>query len=96
MKRGMVVVLLMFSVFLFCSSCSTDDLPDKGIAVLSPKANDLVPGELHTRSNGRQKIQTLNLELWLRLSSPKTEESPGNRSKKMFQEPGNIYGRFLK
>lgn len=44
MKRGMVVVLLMFSVFLFCSSRSTDDLPDKGIAVLSPKANDLVPG----------------------------------------------------
>jgi len=38
----MVVVLLIASLFLFCSSCSTGDLPDKGIAILSPKANDIV------------------------------------------------------
>ena len=44
MKREMVVVLLIFSLFLFCSSCSTVDLPDKGIAILSPKANDLIQG----------------------------------------------------
>jgi len=44
MKREMVVVLLIFSLFLFCSSCSTVDLPDKGIAIFSPKANDLVQG----------------------------------------------------
>jgi len=42
MKKGMVVVLLIASLFLFCSSCSTGDLPDKGIAILSPKANDIV------------------------------------------------------
>jgi len=42
MKREMVVVLLIASLFLFCSSCSTGDLPDKGIAILSPKANDIV------------------------------------------------------
>ena len=42
MKKEMVVVLLIASLFLFCSSCSTKDLPDKGIAILSPKANDIV------------------------------------------------------
>jgi hypothetical protein len=42
MKKEMVVVLLIASLFLFCSSCSTGDLPDKGIAILSPKANDIV------------------------------------------------------
>jgi hypothetical protein len=42
MKKEMVVVLLIVSLFLFCSSCSTRDLPDKGIAILSPKANDVV------------------------------------------------------
>jgi hypothetical protein len=42
MKREMLVVLLIVSLFLFCSSCSTRDLPDKGIVILSPKANDIV------------------------------------------------------
>jgi hypothetical protein len=42
MKKEMVVILLIASLFLFCSSCSTGDLPDKGIAILSPKANDIV------------------------------------------------------
>ena len=42
MKKEMVIVLLITSLFLFCSSCSTGDLPDKGIAILSPKANDIV------------------------------------------------------
>jgi hypothetical protein len=42
MKREMVGVLLMVSLFLFCSSCSTGELPDKGIAILSPKANEIV------------------------------------------------------
>jgi hypothetical protein len=40
-KKEMVVVLLIASLFLFCSSCS-GDLPDKGVAILSPKANDIV------------------------------------------------------
>jgi len=42
MKKEMVVVLLIALLFLFCSSCSTGDLPDKGMAILSPKANDIV------------------------------------------------------
>jgi hypothetical protein len=40
-KKEMVVVLLIASLFLVCSSCS-GDLPDKGVAILSPKANDIV------------------------------------------------------
>jgi hypothetical protein len=43
MKREMVVVLVIASLFLsFCSRFTTGDLPDKGIAILSPKANDVV------------------------------------------------------
>ena len=45
MKKEMVVVLLIASLFLFCSSCSTGDLPDKGMAILSPKANDIVQAD---------------------------------------------------
>jgi len=44
MKTGSIVVPLIFSLFLFCPSCSSVDLPDKGIAILSPKANDLIQG----------------------------------------------------
>jgi hypothetical protein len=44
MKRGMVVMLVIVPLFLsFCSRFSTGDLPDKGMAILSPKANDVVP-----------------------------------------------------
>ena len=43
MKRRMVVVLVIASLFLsFCSRFSTEEMPDKGIGILSPKASDLV------------------------------------------------------
>jgi protoporphyrinogen oxidase len=43
MKRGIVIALAIGSLFLsFCSRYSTQNLPDKGIAILSPKANDVV------------------------------------------------------
>jgi len=44
MKTGSIVVSLIFSLFLFCPGCSTVDLPDKGVAILSPKANEFVQG----------------------------------------------------
>lgn len=40
MRKNMVI---LFSLVVFGLSCSTADLPDKGIAILSPKANDVVP-----------------------------------------------------
>jgi hypothetical protein len=43
MKKEWVVVLALVSLSLFsCSRFSTEGLPDKGIAILSPKANDIV------------------------------------------------------
>ena len=43
MKKEWVVVLVILSLLLFfCSRYSTQDLPDKGIAILSPKADDVV------------------------------------------------------
>jgi len=43
MKKGLVFALLVASLFLsFCSRFSTEGLPDKGIAILAPNANDAV------------------------------------------------------
>ncbi len=43
MKREVVIILAIASVFLsFCSRFSTADLPDKGVGVLSPKANEVI------------------------------------------------------
>jgi hypothetical protein len=42
MKKEMAVVVLIASLFLFWSSCSTGDLPDKGVVILSPKTNDIL------------------------------------------------------
>jgi len=43
MKKGMSVIALVVSLWVLGLSCSSGDLPDKGIAILSPKANDVVP-----------------------------------------------------
>ena len=44
MKKEVVVLLVLASISLFsCSRFSTEGLPDKGISVLSPKANEIVP-----------------------------------------------------
>jgi len=43
MKKEWIVALAIVSLSLFsCSSFSTKGLPDKGIAILIPKANDIV------------------------------------------------------
>ncbi len=43
MKKGVGLALVIVSLFLaFCSRFSTENLPDKGIAILSPKANEVV------------------------------------------------------
>jgi hypothetical protein len=43
MKKGRVVLSLMTMFFLFCLSCKgTETLPEQGITILSPKANDVV------------------------------------------------------
>ncbi len=43
MKREFILALMVTSLFLFFSSCtSNESLPDKGLSVLSPKANDII------------------------------------------------------
>jgi len=45
-KEGFILLLLLSlttTVFLFCLSCAPpESLPDKGVTILSPKANDVV------------------------------------------------------
>jgi len=43
MKKEMIVFLLVASFFLLLMSCSKpESLPDQGVNILSPKANDVV------------------------------------------------------
>jgi hypothetical protein len=43
MKKVMAIALVVVSLFLAsCSRFSTENLPDKGVSVISPKANDIV------------------------------------------------------
>ena len=43
---GKKVILSFFLAFLFivCLSCAAKSLPDQGVTILSPKANDVVKG----------------------------------------------------
>ena len=44
MRKELVWALAIVALFLsFCSRFSTEGLPDKGISILTPKANDVVP-----------------------------------------------------
>ncbi|MGZ3612686.1 MAG: Ser-Thr-rich GPI-anchored membrane family protein [Thermodesulfobacteriota bacterium] len=44
MKKGRIILLLIGVFFLFCFSCKPPEtLPDQGITILGPKANDVVP-----------------------------------------------------
>ncbi len=42
MKRQSLAFWVIAALFLFCSGCSSGDMPDKGVSILSPKANDVV------------------------------------------------------
>ena len=43
MKKGRIILLLAAVFFLFCLSCKgPESLPEQGITILSPKANDVV------------------------------------------------------
>jgi hypothetical protein len=42
-KEGIILLLTTALFFLFCLSCAPpESLPDKGVVILSPKANDVV------------------------------------------------------
>ncbi len=42
MKREFIFALIAASLFLFFYSCSSGELPDTGLTILSPKGNDLL------------------------------------------------------
>jgi hypothetical protein len=41
MGKKSIYVLLSAVLFVFCLSCSSEGLPDKGIKILTPKASDV-------------------------------------------------------
>jgi len=43
MKKGRIVLLFLIMLLLICFGCApSKPLPDKGVGILSPKANDVV------------------------------------------------------
>jgi len=42
MKKNYVLSLLTVVLFLFCLSCASKPLPDQGVTILSPKANEVL------------------------------------------------------
>jgi len=42
MGRRQIIFLFIVVLFLFCVSCASKPLPDNGVTILSPKANDVV------------------------------------------------------
>ena len=42
MRKKSYYTLLTTLLFLFCLSCASESLPDKGVKILSPKANDFL------------------------------------------------------
>ena len=57
----MVSLLFLASLIVLCLSCSTADLPDKGIVILSPKANDVVQGGSPYEVQWKAEISDKNL-----------------------------------
>jgi hypothetical protein len=48
MGKNQIISLFTVVLFLFCVSCTSQSLPDKGVTILSPKANDVLKaGELY-------------------------------------------------
>jgi hypothetical protein len=48
MRKKCIVPLFILTLFLLCLSCApSESLPDKGVTILSPKANDVVQAEAH-------------------------------------------------
>jgi len=42
MRKQRIVVSVAVALFVVCLSCPSKPLPDKGVTILSPKANDIV------------------------------------------------------
>jgi len=42
MKRKVIAILFIWGLLLICLGCSSKPLPDKGVMILSPKANDVL------------------------------------------------------
>ena len=42
MGKRQIISLFIVVLFLFCVSCASKPLPDNGVTILSPKANDVV------------------------------------------------------
>jgi hypothetical protein len=61
MRKKIVILLFFASLIVLCLSCSTSDLPDKGIVILSPKANDVVSAGSPYEVQWKAEISDKNL-----------------------------------
>jgi hypothetical protein len=56
MKKKMVILWFCIWLIVLCLGCSTGDLPDKGIAILSPMVNHVVQAGASTEIQWKTEV----------------------------------------
>jgi len=92
MKKGMVIALAIVSLLLpSCIRFSTENLPDKGISVLSPKANDVV--QAGASYEIQWKVEVSDPELGAMVTVEFSKD--GGKSWEMVEDNVPIAGKYL-
>ncbi len=92
MKKGMVIALAIVSLFLsFCSRYSAENLPDKGIAILSPKVNDVVQAGASYEVQWKAEVSDPEIGAVVTVEFSKD----GGKSWEMVEDNVPIAGKYL-
>lgn len=92
MKKGMVIALAIVSLFLsFCSRYSVENAPDKGIAILSPKANDVVQAGASYEIQWKAEVSDPEIGAMATVEFSKD----GGKSWQMVEDNVPIAGKYL-
>lgn len=92
MKKGIVIPLAIVSLFLsFCSRYSVENAPDKGIAILSPKANDVVQAGASYEIQWKAEVSDPEIGAMATVEFSKD----GGKSWQMVEDNVPIAGKYL-
>ena len=92
MKKKVVVLLVIVSLFLsFCSRYSVENAPDKGIVILSPKANDVVQAGASYEIQWKAEVADPEFGAVVTIEFSKD----GGKSWEMVEENVSPAGKFL-
>jgi hypothetical protein len=96
MKKNQRLFLFTVVLFLFSLSCASKPLPDNGVTILSPKANDVVKAGESYEVLWKAEPAESEFGTMVTVEFSKDGGNPGRRWKKMSPIVGDIYGKFPK